>query len=178
MTIEVHIDPADDLVATKIFLIQGKRAMLDEDLALLYGVPTKRLNEAVKRNSKRYPNDFMFQLTHQEWRHLKSKIATSRWGGRRTMPYAFTEHGILMLSGVLASDRAIEVNIRIMRIFVKMRGFLLSQKHVLLKVERLEKRVNRSNQHIDTIFRYLKALLNPKAKPIKRIGFKRNGERD
>lgn len=176
MTVEEHINTPDEFVATKIFLVHGKRVMIDEDLALLYGVPTKRLNEAVKRNIKRFPDDFMFQLTPRTWTHLKSQFATSSWGGRRTMPYAFTEHGILMLSSVLTSDRAIEVNIRIMRIFVRMRGAVMSQKQVLLKVERLEKRVNRSDQHIDAIFRYLKALLTPKAEPLHRIGFKRKGE--
>ena len=166
----------DEIVATKIFLIKGKKVMLDEDLAQLYGVPTRRLNEQVKRNSGRFPEDFMFQLTPAEWKHLKSQIATSSWGGRRKMPFAFTEHGILMLSSVLKSDRAIQVNIQIMRVFVRMRGILMTQKQVLLKIEKLEKRVNRSDRDIDVIFRYLKALLTPKEMPTRRIGFKRKEE--
>lgn len=166
----------DDEVINKIYLVRGQKVMLDEDLAMLYEVLTKRLNEQVQRNRIRFPKDFMFRLTSKELRNLKSQFATSSWGGRRTMPYAFTEHGILMLSSVLTSDRAIEVNIRIMRIFVRMRGAVMSQKQALLKVERLEKRVNRSDQHIDAIFRYLKALLTPKAEPLHRIGFKRKGE--
>lgn len=100
-----------EVIINKIYSIRGQKVMLDSDLAELYGVETKRLNEQVKRNNSRFPDDFMFQLTIQEWENLKSQIATSSWGGRRKLPYAFTEHGVLMLSSVLNSDRAIAVNI-------------------------------------------------------------------
>ena len=106
--------------------------MLDRDLAELYDVETKRLNEQVKRNLNRFPDDFMFKLNKEEFNNLRSQIATSSWGGRRTIPFAFTEHGVLMLSSVLNSDRAIKVNIQIIRIFTKMREILLSHKDMLL----------------------------------------------
>jgi len=112
----------NEVLATRIFLIRGKRVMIDEELARLYDVPTRRLNEQVRRNLSRFPEDFMFQLTAGEWKNLKSQFATSSWGGRRKVPFAFTGHGILMLSSVLSSEQAVQVNIRIMRIFVKMRG--------------------------------------------------------
>ena len=108
--------------------------MLDTDLALLYDVETKRINEQVKRNSNRFPEDFMFQLSEEEWNILKSQNATSSWGGRRTLPYVFTEHGVLMLSSILKSDRAIEVNIQIMRIFTKMREMITDNLNLTLKL--------------------------------------------
>ena len=106
-----------NLVLSKIFIIRKKKIMLDEDLAEMYGVKTKRINEQVKRNLERFPKDFMFQLTIEEYEYLKSQIATSSWGGRRSLPYAFTEHGVLMLSSVLNSQTAIQVNITIMRVY-------------------------------------------------------------
>src|SRR5213075_588593 len=109
--------------------------MFDEDLAQLYQVETRRLNEQVKRNSDRFPEDFMFQLTESEWENLKSQNATSSWGGRRKIPFAFTEHGVLMLSSVLSSDRAVQVNIQIMRIYTKLSQMLLTHKDILLKLE-------------------------------------------
>jgi hypothetical protein len=129
----------DDIIINKIFLVRGLKIMLDEDLAELYQVQTKRLNEQVKRNIDRFPKDFMFQLTREEFKNLKSQIATSSWGGKRKLPYAFTEHGILMLSGVLSSKIAIQTNLQIIRIFIKMREMILSHKDILLKLEQLEK---------------------------------------
>jgi len=156
--------------------------MLDEDLAQMYSVETKRLNEQVKRNGGRFPQDFMFQLTQQEYEILKSQNATSSWGGRRKPPYAFTEHGVLMLSSILNSDTAIEVNIRIMRIFTKIRETVLTNKDILLKLEQLEGRMikqdNRLQKHedeIQMIFSALKQLLNPPKEPRKRVGFKTQG---
>ena len=108
---------ADEVIISKIYLIREHKVMLDDDLAELYQVQTRRLNEQVKRNIDRFPDDFMFQLDEKEWENLKSQNATSSWGGRRKKPYAFTEHGVLMLSSVLNSDRAIQVNIQIMRIY-------------------------------------------------------------
>jgi len=115
-------------IRSRIHTIRGKQVMLDKDLAELYGVEVKRLNEAVKRNIKRFPDDFMFQLQQEEWGILKSQFATSRWGGTRKLPFAFTEQGVAMLSSVLRSDTAIEVNIRIMRTFVAVRQYLSSSK--------------------------------------------------
>jgi hypothetical protein len=115
-------------IRNRIYTIRGKQVMLDKDLAELYGVEVKRLNEAVKRNSKRFPEDFMFQLDNEEWGILKSQFATSSWGGARKLPYAFTEQGVAMLSSVLRSDTAIEVNIRIMRTFVAVRQYLVAPK--------------------------------------------------
>lgn len=113
-------------IRTRIHYIRGRQVMLDKDLTELYGVEVRRLNEAVKRNIKRFPEDFMFQLDDNEWENLKSQFATSSWGGTRKLPYAFTEQGVAMLSSVLRSDTAIEVNIRIMRAFVAVRRYLVS----------------------------------------------------
>ena len=131
-----------DLIPTErieraIFLIRGQKVMLDVDLANLYGVTVGRLNEAVKRNSKRFPCDFMFQLSLQELRNLKSQIAisSSRWGGRRHQPYAFTEQGVAMLSSVLNSERAVQVNIEIMRAFVRLRQMIASNKGLAKRLD-------------------------------------------
>ena len=112
------------VIQNKIYEIRGQRVMLDRDLATLYGVTTGVLNQAVKRNIKRFPDDFMFQLTNQEFANLKSQIVTSSWGGIRKLPYAFTEQGVAMLSGLLNSDIAINANIAIMRAFVAMRNYI------------------------------------------------------
>jgi hypothetical protein len=162
----------DEVVVSKIYLIRNQKVMLDDDLAELYQVETRRLNEQVKRNMDRFPEDFMFQLTEVEWQNLKSQNATSSWGGRRKTPYAFTEHGVLMLSSVLNSNRAIQVNIQIMRIYAKLREMLMTNKDILLKLEKLERRVMNHDQDIKVVFDYLKELLNPKAEPMRKIGFK------
>ena len=133
---------SDGIVISKIHVIRGQKVMIDEDLAELYDVETKRLNEQVKRNIDRFPDDFMYQLSKEEFQNLKSQNATSSWGGRRIPPYAFTEHGVLMLSSVLKSKKSIEVNIQIMRIFTKMRELLLSHKDLVLKVEKIEKELS------------------------------------
>ena len=146
--------------------------MLDDDLAGLYQVETRRLNEQVKRNIERFPEDFMFQLTATEWENLKSQNATSSWGGRRKIPFAFTEHGVLMLSSVLNSDRAIQVNIQIMRIYAKFKSMLIDHKDILLKLEKLESKVNKHDENFSVVFRYLKELLNPPTEPMRKIGFK------
>jgi len=136
-----------------IYEIRGQKVMLDRELAVLYGVEIKRLNESVKRNIKRFPLEFMFQLTDEEWSNLRSQIATFSEDTRKYKPYAFTEHGILMLSSVLNSDKAIDVNIQIMKIFVRMRQYVLSQsatneqitelrKLLMLYIEKNDKRVN------------------------------------
>ena len=162
----------DENIISKIYFIRGQKIMLDEDLALLYQVETKRLNEQVKRNSDRFPKDFIFQLSSKEFENLKSQFATSSWGGRRKFPFAFTEQGVSMLSGVLNSPVAIQVHIQIIRIFTKMRELLLTNKEILLKLERMEKDVKENKEDIAMIFRALKQLLE-QPKPKRRIiGFK------
>lgn len=125
------------LIQSKIFEIRGHKIMLDFDLAELYQVETKNLNLSVKRNIKRFPSDFMFQLAKDEWNNLRLQIETSKRGGRRYLPYAFTEQGVAMLSGLLNSDTAIEVNISIMRAFVAIRSFLLTQSSVSSEIKEL-----------------------------------------
>ena len=163
---------ADEVVINKIYIIRGQKIMLDEDLAELYQVDTKRLNEAVKRNTDRFPKDFMFRLTQKEFDNLKSQFATSSWGGRRKLPYAFTEQGVSMLSGVLNSAIAIQVHIQIIRVFTKMKEMLLTNKDILLKLEQMEKDVKTNKKDIALIFEALKQLLNPPKEPRRRIGFK------
>jgi hypothetical protein len=124
-----------DTILPSVFVVRGVKAMIDNDLAALYEVPTKRLNEQVKRNIDRFPDDFMFQLTKDEYQILRSQNATSSWGGRRVMPYVFTEQGIAMLSGVLKSDTAVQVNISIVRAFVKMRRLRTETDDLRLSVE-------------------------------------------
>jgi len=140
--------------------------MLDSDLAELYGVKTKELNKAVKRNKERFPDDFMFQLTKKETENLRSQIGTSSWGGRRYLPYAFTEQGVAMLSSVLRSKRAIYVNIQIMRTFTKLREILSTHKDLQRKIEEMEKKYD---QQFKIIFDAIKTLLQhpePKKRPI------------
>lgn len=175
----------DENVINKIYLIREKKVMLDRDLAEMYGVETRRLNEQVKRNEKRFPNDFMFQLTEQELEAWKSQNATSNKEkmGLRKLPNVFTEQGVAMLSSVLNSETAIEVNIQIIRIFTRIREMLLAHKDVLLKLEQLEKKmlkqdegIKKHEDEIQTIFSALKQLLDPAQEPKKRIGFKTKNE--
>lgn len=169
---------ADEAIVTKIYFIRGQKVMLDQDLAELYRVTTGRLNEQVKRNIARFPGDFMFQLTEEEFQNLISQNATSSWGGRRKLPYAFSEHGVLMLSSVLSSERAVAVNIQIMRIYTKMRELLMTNQEILLKLEQLERQVERNSEDIQAIFAALKELLTQPSEPRPRIGFRRQGEKD
>ena len=138
------------IIQSKIYEIRGQRVMLDFDLAELYQVETRRLNEAVKRNIKRFPKDFMFQLNVDEWIILKSEFATSRWGGTRKLPYAFTEQGLAMLSGVLNSDIAIQVNINIMRAFVAVRQMIANP--TVDKTTKLQQEVNELKEYIKEVF--------------------------
>ena len=130
--------PVENKVESLIRVIRGQQVMLDRDLAELYGVETRRLNEQVKRNIERFPEDFMFQLTSNEFDNLKSQIAISSWGGVRKLPYAFTEQGVAMLSGVLKSSTAVEANIRIMRAFVSMRHFMVNNAAIFQRLETIE----------------------------------------
>lgn len=131
---------SEETISNKIYFIRNQKVMLDRDLAALYNVENRRLNERVKRNLNRFPEDFMFQLTMSEFENLKSQIATSSWGGTRKLPFAFTEHGVLMLSSVLNSDKAIQTNIQIMRIFAKVRQMLLDTTEIRLDIVQMQKK--------------------------------------
>jgi phage regulator Rha-like protein len=172
----MHHALTSEKIMNKIYMIRGKKVMLDKDLAELYEVETKRLNEQVKRNIDRFPSDFMFELTKEEFTNLRSQFATSSWGGIRYMPFAFTEHGILMLSSVLNSDRAVQVNIQIMRAFVELRKTLLTNEKVLHEVEKLKSKVERHDDEIETIILTIEKMLAPESKPSKKIGFKVHDE--
>ena len=163
----------DEKIINKIYLIRGKKVMLDFELAELYLVETKQLKRQVKRNPERFPGDFMFQLTTKEFENLRSQIGASSWGGTRYLPMVFTEQGVAMLSSVLNSSTAIEVNIQIIRIFTKMKEMLLTNKDILLKLQKIETKLLAHDDDIKLIFNYLKKLLDPiPAAPRKRIGFK------
>lgn len=171
-TTKNEIRLADEIIMNKIYYIRGMKVMLDRDLAEMYNVENKRLNEQVKRNSDRFPEDFMFQLNKEELENLKSQFATSSWGGSRKLPFAFTEHGVLMLSSVLNSPVAIQANIQIMRVYTKIREMFSTNKDVLLKLEQMEKQVGSNTENIKTIFQALKQLLNPPQKERNPIGYK------
>lgn len=161
--------PADSLERA-IMRMRGHNVMLDADLAALYGVPTKALVQAVRRNRSRFPTDFMFQLNAAETAILRSQIVTSRsWGGRRTHPYAFTEQGVAMLSSVLHSRRAVKVNIEIMRAFVRLRRILESNADLSRKLEALEAKYD---SQFAAVFQAIRELMAPPASPGKRIGFR------
>jgi hypothetical protein len=164
----------DETIINQIFFVRSQKVMLDSHLAILYGVETKVFNQAVKRNIRRFPKDFMFRLTKREMQNLRSQFVTSSWGGIRYLPHAFTESGVAMLSSILNSERAITVNIQIIRIFTKLRKMLLTHKDILLQLERLEKRVSKNSGDIQLIFSALKRLLTPPPIPRKRIGFKQD----
>jgi hypothetical protein len=171
------IIPAESIM-NKILLIRGKKVMISNDLAELFGVTTKRLNEQVKRNIKRFPENFMFQLTEQE----KDKVIANcdhlqKLKYSPYLPFVFSELWKVMLANILNSDRAIQVSIRIVEIYIKMRELVLSNSELLLKVEELEKRIGDQDEKIVVIFKYLKKLLEYQDKPRKKIGFKRSSER-
>jgi len=157
-----------ETIADKIYLIRGTKVMLDRDLAELYGVETKRLKEQVRRNIERFPEDFMFELTKEELKNLRSQFATSSWGGLRYTPMAFTEHGVLMLSSVLKSKRAVQVNIQIMRVFVKLRQMLLDNKDLQ---KALEKFKQLTDERFQIVFETLDQLIHVENTDKKKIGF-------
>jgi len=160
-----------EIISTKILEIRGKKVMLDRDLAKLYGVGTRNLNKAVKRNLERFPDDFMFQLTKQEFENLMFQFGTSSWGGTRKLPCVFTEQGVAMLSSVLNSKRAIKVNIQIMRAFVKLKELLLTHKDLAIKLEALEEKYADHDGKIRKIFEAIRQLMIPPEEPKRRIGF-------
>lgn len=156
---------ADESVMNQIYVIRKQKVMLDRDLASLYGVTTGNLNKAVNRNIKRFPNDFMFQLTDEEFKNLIFQNGTSSWGGTRKAPYAFTEQGVAMLSGILNSDRAIAVNIQIMRVFTRIRQMLTDNTELRLEiaeikqaVDKISKKQDGHDKNIELIFEYIDRL--------------------
>ncbi|MDD4178525.1 MAG: ORF6N domain-containing protein [Candidatus Margulisbacteria bacterium] len=158
----------DERIESAIYLIRGQKVILDDDISRLYNVKTKALIQAVKRNIERFPADFMIRLTQAEYKILRSQFVTSNWGGRRHLPYAFTEQGVAMLSSVLNSKRAVQVNIQIMRIFARLRQLLSTHKDILRKIEAME---SKYDQQFKVVFDAIKALIEPPEKPKKRIGF-------
>lgn len=169
-----------EAIEQRIFNIRGQKVMLDSDLAELYKVETRTLIQAVKRNINRFPSDFMFQLNYQEVASLRSQIVTSKSGrgGRRYMPYVFTEQGVAMLSSVLNSERAIQVNIAIMRAFVKLREILSTHKELAHKLEQLERKIEKHDDEIKLIFDAIRQLMTPPETKKKKIGFRRDAEKE
>lgn len=163
-----------ELIERRIYLMRGQKVMLDTTLAELYEVPTKRLNEAVKRNRDRFPEDFMFRLTAEEANSLRSQFATSKEGrgGRRYFPYAFTEHGVAMLSSVLKSHRAVQTNILIIRAFVKLRELLATHEDLARKIEELERRQQVHGQQLTAVYNVVKRLIAGPRKSKQKIGFR------
>ena len=166
-----------ELIEKKIYLIRGHKVMLDSDLAELYKVETRTLIQAVKRNINRFPSDFMFQLDYQEVASLRSQIVISKTGrgGRRYQPYVFTEQGVAMLSSVLNSERAIEVNIAIMRAFVKLREMLSTNKELAHKLSQLERKIEKHDDEIKLIFDAIRQLMAPPETKKRKIGFRGEG---
>ena len=162
---------SQEIIEERIFVIRGQKVMIDRDLAELYGVKTKVLKQAVKRNIERFPGDFMFQLTKREFRDWRSQFVTSNSGdkmGLRYRPYVFTQEGVAMLSSVLKSKRAIQVNIAIMRAFVKLRQFAISHAELAKKLKVLEKRYD---AQFKVVFEAIRQLMTPPDKPKRKIGF-------
>ncbi|OHT46495.1 ORF6N domain-containing protein [Flavobacterium tructae] len=166
---------SEETISNKIYYIRNQKVMLDRDLALLYGIETKVLKQAVKRNLLRFPEDFMFELSQSEFNNLRSQIVTSSWGGTRILPFAFTEHGILMLSSVLKSDKAIQTNIQIMRIFTKVRQMLLDTTEIKVDILQIQKKLENHDKNIELVFSYLDELTEKKENGNERvkIGYKK-----
>lgn len=168
----------DEVVMNKIYVIRNHKVMLDKELAELYQVETRVLNQQVQRNLKRFPDDFMFQLTQSEFESLISQFVISNRGGTRKLPFVFTEQGVAMLSGVLNSGRAIAVNIQIMRIFTRVRQMLTDNTELRLDIEKIKKKLDNQDKNMEIVFRYLDELLEKKesrpsvTKPRAKIGYK------
>ncbi len=170
MTTELQLKM--ETISGLIHYIRREKVILDVDLARLYGVEVKRLKEAVRRNIIRFPKDFLFVLSKKESVNLRSQIATSSWGGSRYQLFAFTEQGVAMLSSILNSEKAIEVNIAIMRAFVQMRKFFETNKELAEKIEELEQTVSSHDEDILLIFEAIKQLMHKKSQPMEPVGFK------
>lgn len=169
-----------DVIGRKIYIVREQKVMLDSDLAALYGVETRVLNQAVRRNLQRFPEDFMFQITKEEYENLKSQFVTSslgNYGGRRKLPLVFTEQGVAMLSSILNSERAVQVNIGIMRAFVSMRKMLSTNEEVSRKLAEFENKLGAHDEHFKKVFAAIRLLMNPPAKSDKEIGFIQKGKK-
>jgi hypothetical protein len=152
----------DEIISSKIYLIRAQKVMLDKDLAELYAVETKQLKRQVRRNMERFPEDFMFELSQQEFEILRSQFGTSNWGGTRYVPMAFTEQGVAMLSTVLNSPTAIKVSIQIIRVFTKVREMLTDSLSVKLEIEEIKKKLTNHGKNIELVFSYLDELIDKK----------------
>jgi hypothetical protein len=166
---------SEETISNKIYFIRNQKVMLDSDLALLYGIETRVLKQAVRRNIDRFPDDFMFELSKIEFDNLTSQIVTSSWGGTRKLPFVFTEHGVLMLSSVLKSDKAIQTNIQIMRIFTKVRQMLLDTTEMKIDILQIQKKLENHDKNIELVFSYLDELTEKNENENKRvkIGYKK-----
>ncbi|MCZ4243004.1 ORF6N domain-containing protein [Pedobacter punctiformis] len=176
-----EISPAiipNEVIVNKIYLFRGVKVMLDSDLAELFGVETKQLKQQVRRNIERFPEHFMFELSREENEVLRSQFVTLKHGQHsKYLPFAFSEHGILQLSNVLKSKRAVEVSIKIIDVFVQLRTMVLSNTEIRLEVEKIKKKVDNQDKNIEVIFRYFDELLEQKEKPRKEIGYKISKEK-
>lgn len=166
---------SEKTITDKIYIIRNQKVMLDRDLAALYGVETRVLNQAVKRNIGRFPDDFMFEVSKVEFDNLLSQIVTSSWGGTRKLPSAFTEHGVMMLSSILKSDKAIQTNIQIMRTFTKVKQMLLDTSEMKINIVEIQKKLENHDKNIELVFSYLEELNEKKEdeKPRVKIGYKK-----
>lgn len=166
---------SEEIISDKIYIIRNQKVMLDRDLATLYGVETRVLNQAVKRNISRFPDDFMFELSKDEFDNLISQIVTSSWGGTRKLPSAFTEHGVMMLSSILKSDKAIQTNIQIMRTFTKLKQILLDASELKITILQMQKKLDNNDKNIELVFSYLDELNEKKENesPRVKIGYKK-----
>ncbi|WP_353079872.1 ORF6N domain-containing protein [Flavobacterium sp.] len=164
----------NEVISDKIYFIRNQKVMLDKDLAGLFDVETKRINEQVRRNSLKFPEHFMFQLNENEYEILKSQFATSSWGGTRKLPYVFTEHGILQLSNVLKSERATQMSIKIIEVFIEMREYLIQNLSLRNEIEEIRKKLNNHDKNIELVFNYLDELMEKQenTEPRKKIGYK------
>lgn len=174
MTKKEVLKVVDTMIVDKIYIIRDQKVMLDRDLADMYGVETKVLKQAVRRNIARFPQDFMFEMTAEELKNWRSQIVTSNSEkmGLRYLPFCFTEQGVAMLSSILGSETAIQVNIQIIRVFTKMKQALIDNKEILLKIEKIEKKLVQHDEGLETVFKVLKKLLQlPEPKNRESIGF-------
>jgi hypothetical protein len=162
---------APQALAGRIWIVRGQRVMLDSDLAELYEVETRALNQAVKRNATRFPPDFMFRLMAEEFQNLKSQDVTSSWGGRRKLPHVFTEHGAIMAAAVLNSDRAVEMSVYVVRAFVQLRDLLSTHKELARKLDQLERRVSHQDNSLAEVIEAIRALMAQPHMTKRPIGF-------
>ncbi len=161
----------EEIIERKIFIIRGQKVIIDKDLAELYEIKTKEFNRSVKRNLVRFPTDFMFQLSIEELQNLRCHFGTSSWGGRRYLPYVFTEHGVAMLSAILKSEKAVEMSIFIIRAFIKMRELLATHKDLANQIEKIQTQQKDQGARLSSLHSLVKQLITMPQKPKKKIGF-------